>query len=78
MSTYEQDFARAVQKQSDLIVQRVFIELIQLVTESETYDDFRKRMYSLALSYIKDLESAGIKIPETGEKKSEDKNMLII
>lgn len=78
MSTYEQDFARAVQKQSDLIVQRVFIELIQLVTESETYDDFRKRMYSLALSYIKDLESAGIKIPETGEKKSEDNDMLII
>ena len=77
MSTYEQDFARAVQKQSDLIVQRVFIELIQLVTESETYDDLRKRMYSLALSYIKDLESAGIKIPET-EKKSEDKDMLII
>ena len=79
MSTYEQDFARAVQKQSDLIVQRVFIELIQLVTESETYDEFRKRMYSLALSYIKDLESAGIKIPETPEeKKSEDKDMLII
>ena len=78
MSTYEQDFARAVQKQSDLIVQRVFIELIQLVTESETYDEFRKRMYSLALSYIKDLESAGVKIPETGEKKSEDNDMLII
>jgi predicted RNase H-like HicB family nuclease len=67
MSTYEQDFAKAVQKQSDLIVQRVFIELIQLVTESETYEDFRKRMYSLALSYIKDLESSGIKIPEQPE-----------
>ena len=78
MSTYEQDFARAVQKQSDLIVQRVFIELIQLVTESETYDEFRKRMYSLALSYIKDLESAGIKIPEAREEKSEDNDMLII
>jgi hypothetical protein len=82
MSTYEQDFARAVQKQSDLIIQRVFIELIQLVTESETYDDFRKRMYALALSYIKDLESSGIKIPEQpeAEKKpaSEDNDMLII
>ena len=72
MSTYEQDFARAVQKQSDLIVQRVFIELIQLVTESETYDEFRKRMYGIALGYVKDLESQGIKVPETvGEKKSE-------
>lgn len=82
MSTYEQDFAKAVQKQSDLIVQRVFIELIQLVTESETYEDFRKRMYSLALSYIKDLETEGIKIPEQpeAEKKpaSKDNDMLII
>ena len=73
MPTYEQDFAKAVQKQSDLIVQRVFIELIQMVTESETYDEFRKRMYSLALSYIKDLEASGIKIPET-----EKNDMLII
>lgn len=82
MSTYEQDFAKAVQKQSDLIVQRVFIELIQLVTESETYEDFRKRMYGLALSYIKDLEASGIKIPEQpeAEKKpaSEDNDMLIL
>ena len=61
---YEQDFIQAVRKQSDLIVQQVFVQLIQLVTESETYDDFRKRMYALALSYIKDMEAEGIKIPE--------------
>ena len=61
---YEQDFARAVQKQSDLIIQQVFIQLIQLVTESETYEEFRKKMYALALSYIKDMEAEGIKIPD--------------
>ena len=61
---YEQDFIKAVQKQSDLIVQQVFVQLIQLVTESETYDDFMKKMYALALSYIKDMEAEGIKIPE--------------
>ena len=61
---YEQDFIKAVQKQSELIVQQVFVQLIQLATESETYDDFRKKMYALALSYIKDLEAEGIKIPE--------------
>ena len=60
---YEQDFIKAVQKQSELIVQQVFVQLIQLVTESETYDDFRKKMYALALSYIKDLEAEGIQIP---------------
>jgi hypothetical protein len=39
-------------------------------------------MYSLALSYIKDLEASGIKIPEQpeAEKKpaSEDNDMLIL
>lgn len=82
MSTYEQDFAKAVQKQSDLIVQRVFIELIQVVAECETYDEFRKRMYGIALSYVKDLEAEGIKVPEQpeAEKKpvSEDNDMLIL
>ena len=61
---YEQDFIQAVRKQSALIVQQVFVQLIQLVTESETYDEFRKKMYALALSYIKDMEAEGIKIPE--------------
>lgn len=64
MRMYEDDFKRAVQKQADLIVQQVFVQLIQMVTEAETYEDFRKRMYSLALSYIKDLEAEGIKIPD--------------
>lgn len=62
---YDQDFIRAVQKQSNLIIQQVFIQLIQMVTESETYEEFRKKMYALALSYIKDMEAEGIKVPET-------------
>ena len=61
---YEQDFARAVQKQSDLIMQQVMIQMIQLVTESETYEEFRKKMYALALSYITEMEAEGIKIPD--------------
>ena len=62
---YEHDFKLALQKQTDLIIQQVMIQLIQMTTESETYDDFRKRMYSLALSYIKDMEAEGIKVPES-------------
>lgn len=61
---YDQDFIKAVQKQSNLIIQQVMIQLIQLVTESETYDDFRKKMYALALSYIKDMEAEGVEIPD--------------
>ena len=61
---YNEDFIRALKKQTDLIIQQVMIQMIQLVTESETYDDFRKKMYALALSYIKDMEAEGIKIPD--------------
>lgn len=64
MRMYEDDFKRAVQKQADLIVQQVFVQLIQMVTEAETYEDFRKRMYSLALGYIKEMEAEGIQIPD--------------
>ncbi len=64
MRMYEDDFKRAVQKQADLIVQQVFVQLIQMVTEAATYEDFRKRMYSLALGYIKEMEAEGIKIPD--------------
>lgn len=64
MRMYEDDFKRAVQKQADLIVQQVFVQLIQMVTEAETYEDFRKRMYSLALGYIKEMEAEGIKVPD--------------
>ena len=61
---YNEDFVKALKKQTDLIIQQVMIQLIQMVTESETYDDFRKKMYVLALSYIKDMEAEGIKVPE--------------
>mgnify|MGYP003290328455 CR=1 FL=1 len=61
---YNEDFVKALKKQTDIIIQQVMIQMIQLVTESETYDDFRKKMYALALSYIKDMEAEGIKIPD--------------
>jgi predicted RNase H-like HicB family nuclease len=80
MANYEQDVLAALKKNQDIVVQRVFIELIQLVSECETYDEFRKRMYGIALTYIKDLEAEGIKVPEQpkAETKSEDNDMLII
>ena len=62
---YNEDFVKALKKQTDLIIQQVMIQLIQMTTESETYDDFRKKMYALALSYIKDMEAEGIKVPES-------------
>ena len=70
MKNYEHDIINAMKKQNDLIVQQVFIELIQVVAECETYEEFRKRMYGIALSYVKDLESQGVKVPD--QPKQED------
>ena len=64
---YNEDFVRALKKQTDLIIQQVMIQMIQLVTESETYEEFRKKMYALALSYIKDMEAEGIKVPKEAD-----------
>ena len=65
MPGYEQDLMKALKKQTDIILQQVFFQLFLLVTESETFEDFRKKMYALALSYIKDLEGEGFKVPDT-------------
>lgn len=78
MNHYERDFAAAMKKQNDLIVQQVFIELIQVVAECETYEEFRKRMYGIALSYVKDLEAEGIKIPEQPKEESSGDNTFIL
>ena len=78
MANYEQDILAALKKNQDVVVQRVFIELIQVVSECETYEEFRKRMYGIALNYIKDLEAEGIKVPETTEEKKPEDDMLII
>lgn len=57
---YKEDLASALKKQNDLIVQQVLLQVISVVAESETYDEFRKKMYSIALGYLKDMEDLGV------------------
>ncbi len=75
---YKEDLASALKRQSDIITQQVFLEVIKIVCECETYDEFRKRMYGIALGYIKELEEAGI-MPETDNTKTDttDDGILI-
>lgn len=61
---YQEDLATALKKQNDLIVRQVFLELIAVVSECESYDEFRKRMYGIALGYLKEMEGMGV-TPET-------------
>ena len=57
---YKEDLASAMKRQNDLIVQQVLLQVISIVAESETYDEFRKKMYSIALGYLKDMEDMGV------------------
>lgn len=57
---YKEDLASAMKRQNDLIVQQVLLQVISVVAESETYDEFRKKMYSIALGYLKDMEGMGV------------------
>ena len=57
---YKEDLASAMKRQKDLIVQQVLLQVISIVAESETYDEFRKKMYSIALGYLKDMEGMGV------------------
>ena len=40
---YKEDLASAMKRQNDLIVQQVLLQVISIVAESETYDEFRKK-----------------------------------
>ncbi len=57
---YKEDLAAAMKRQNDLIVQQVLLQIIGIVAESETYDEFRKKMYGIALGYLKDMEQMGV------------------
>lgn len=52
---YQEDLAVALKKQGDLIAQQVLLQVISVVAESESYDEFRKKMYGIALGYLKDM-----------------------
>ena len=57
---YKEDLASAMKRQNDLIVQQVLLQVISVVAESETYDEFRKKMYGIALGYLKEMEDMGV------------------
>ena len=67
---YKEDLASAMKRQNDLIVQQVLLQVISIVAESETYDEFRKKMYGIALGYLKDMEDMGVSKEKVGVMKT--------
>lgn len=83
---YAEDMAAALKRQSDLISKQVMLEVIQVVSSCETYEEFRKAMYGMALNYFREMEAEGMiqagtvdKVlkGETKEESTSDDSFLI-
>lgn len=57
---YDQDIKAAFDRQMGIIKKQVFLELISVVVNCDTYEEFKKTMYATALGYLKELETEGI------------------
>ena len=54
-----QDILKNQQKHDDLLKQQVLFEVIQIVSVCETYEEFRKAMFGMAVEYMKQMEAEG-------------------
>lgn len=75
---YEEDFAAALTRQTEITKRAVLLEVIKIAAECETYEDFRKALYAEALSWMKEAEEKGwIKPETTKEAKITDDGILL-
>lgn len=56
----EKDMLASFARNNDFIKKQVMLEIIQVAATCETYDEFRKTLYGMALQYLKDFENAGL------------------
>lgn len=65
---YQEDLIQVLRRESDLIKKQTILEIIQIVTNCDTYEEFKKAMYGMALQYFRDMESEGLITPGTVDK----------
>ena len=76
---YGQDLQVFVDKELEIAKRQVLLEIIKIAAECETYDEFRKTLYAIALCWMKEAEENGLVKPNTtaeAESKLDD-NMMI-
>lgn len=56
---YTEDIVKALRKEAELIKKQTILEMISIVTTCNTYDEFKKAMYGMALQYFRELEDEG-------------------
>ena len=65
---YKEDLASALNRQADLIKKQTMLEVIQVVTSCDSYDEFKKAMYGMALQYFREMEDEGLVAKGTVDK----------
>ncbi len=64
---FKTDMALSFMHQTEIIKEQVLLEVIQVATQCETYEEFRKALYGMALEYLKKYEKQGVIKPGTTE-----------
>jgi hypothetical protein len=71
---YQEDLVLALKKETDLIKKQTMLEVISVVTSCDTYDEFKRAMYGLAIQYFREMETEGLVKPGTVDKLLNDSN----
>ena len=65
---YRTDIIKALKRETDLIKKQTMLEVISIVTSCDTYDEFKKAMYGMALEYFREMEDEGLVVKGTVDK----------
>ena len=65
---YRTDIIKALQREADLIKKQTILDIIQVVTSCNTYEEFKKAMYGMALQYFREMEAEGLVAKGTVDK----------
>ena len=65
---YRSDIIKALKREADLIKKQTMLEVISVVTSCDSYDEFKKAMYGMALEYFREMEDEGLVAKGTVDK----------
>jgi hypothetical protein len=57
---YQEDIVKAIRRETELIKKQTMLEVISVVTTCNTYDEFKRAMYGMALQYFREMEDEGL------------------
>ena len=71
---YQDDLVLALKKETELIKKQTMLEVISVVTSCDTYEEFKRAMYGMAIQYFREMETEGLVKPGTVDKLLNDSN----